>query len=69
MTHRPPFRHPNPFKPAKGEFDALRAGTSSRPRWQTIVKIGLLVLLGVLIVGLHIVGILGAGLHAGGFGG
>lgn len=66
MSHRPPVRHPNPFRPAREELESLRAGNSKRPSWQSIVKIVLLVLLGLLIVGLHLAGIIGIGLHAGG---
>lgn len=66
MAHKPPISHPNPFKPAKDELEQLRSGTSRGPRWQSVLKIVALVLLGLLIIGLHVAGIVGMGLHAGG---
>lgn len=66
MGHRPPFRHPKPFRPAQDELDEVRSGTSGRPHWQSIVIIAFFVLLGILVVALHLVGIVGLGLHVGG---
>jgi hypothetical protein len=66
MPHRSPIRHPNPFRPAQVELDSLRSGASTKPRWQSLLTVVLLVLLGVSIVALHLFGILGLGLHAAG---
>jgi hypothetical protein len=66
MPHRSPIRHPNPFRPAQDELDSLRSGASTKPRWQSVLSVILLVLLGVLIVALHLFGIVGIGLHAAG---
>lgn len=65
MSHRPPVNHPNPFRPAKDELDRLRSNDQTTPRWKSILKIGFFVLIGLLIIGLHVAGILGMGLHGG----
>jgi hypothetical protein len=66
MPHRSPIRHPNPFRPARDELESLRSGASTKPRWQSVLTVVLLVLFGVLIVALHLFGIVGLGLHAAG---
>jgi hypothetical protein len=66
MAHRPPLRHPNPFRPAKDELEGLRSGATTSPGWKSVLKIVLVLLLGAIIVGLHVAGIVSAGLHAGG---
>jgi hypothetical protein len=66
MAHRPPLRHPNPFRPDKDELEGLRSGVTTSPRWKSVLKIVLLLLLVAIIVGLHVAGVVGAGLHAGG---
>jgi hypothetical protein len=40
-----------------------RGSTTSRPRWLSVLGIVIAILLLLLIVGLHLTGILGPGLH------